>query len=95
MKVTDIIRGILDLIDQEDAETVQPVVVVTHTNVEGDDIERLKQNAGLEYNNTPQEVIAPIAASFPSGTDMHHSKNPADIRTDAPSMFPGFQIGAR
>jgi hypothetical protein len=26
---------------------------------------------------------------------VHYSKNPADIRTNAPSMFPGFQAGVK
>ena len=44
-----------------------------------------------QYANSPDEDIAPITASFPSGTDMHHSKNPADIKADSISMYPNHQ----
>jgi len=51
--------------------------------------------ADPEYANEPNAIVAPVAASFPAGDDVHHSKNPADIRTNAPSMFPGFQAGMK
>jgi hypothetical protein len=44
-----------------------------------------------EYANAPVEIVAPVTAAFPAGDDVHHSKNPADIRTNAPSMFPAWQ----
>jgi hypothetical protein len=44
-----------------------------------------------EYANAPVEIVAPVTAAFPAGDDVHHSKNPADIRTNAPSMYPGWQ----
>jgi hypothetical protein len=44
-----------------------------------------------KYANSPKEETAPITASFPSGTDMHHSKNPADIKADSISMYPNHQ----
>jgi len=44
-----------------------------------------------EYANTPHEHVAPPEAAYPAGDDMHHSKNPADIRTNAPSMYPAHQ----
>ena len=46
-------------------------------------------NAG--YANEPKEIIAPMQAAFPSGDDVHKAKNPADIRTDATSMYPDYQ----
>lgn len=95
MKITDIIRSVLDLIDSADAEPQQEPVVAIAVHDDGEELARIKQFAGVEYSNTPQETVSPMAAAFPSGTDMHHSKNPADIRTNAPSMFPGFQAGAR
>jgi len=44
-----------------------------------------------EYANTPHEIVTPPDAAYPAGNDMHHSKNPADIRTNAPSMYPDYQ----
>ena len=101
MKVTDIIRQVLDIVDA--AEQVdEPVVVAQPEQEQPDALIRIRHIAGLlpddtegEYQNTPQEKTAPLGAAFPAGDDVHHSKNPADIRTDAPSMFPGFQAGIR
>lgn len=100
MKITDIIRQVLDIVDAAE-EQVEPAMVAEPT-AEPDALIRIQQIAGLlptddsaEYSNTPQERIAPVAAAFPAGDDVHHSKNPADIRTNAPSMFPGFQAGMR
>ena len=97
MRVTDIIRSVLDIIDT--AENPEPVVtavaITTDPEQEQRDMLRL---AGIldcdddgEYANAPNEIVAPVTAAFPAGDDVHHSKNPADIRTNAPSMYPGYQ----
>lgn len=83
MRVTEIIRQILDIIDAAEQQEEQPQATVT--------IARGHAHDEPEYNNTPHEVIAPLQAAFPVGDDVHHSKNPADIRTNAPSMYPGYQ----
>lgn len=96
MKVTDIIRQVLDLVDSAEQHEAEPVAV--EPTVEPDALIRIRHIAGLlpdgtegEYQNTPQEKTAPAAAVMHDGDDMHHSKNPADIRTNAPSMFPSWQ----
>ena len=94
MKITDIIRSVLDIVDgaQAPAEPVVAVEIAVEPEAELMDMQRL---AGIladpEYANEPNTVVAPMVAAFPAGDDVHHSKNPADIRTNAPSMFPGFQ----
>lgn len=101
MKVTDIIRQVLDIVDAaEQAE--QPVAIAQPEVAEPDALIRIRHIAGLlpddtegEYQNTPQEKTAAVGAAFPAGDDVHSSKNPADIRTNAPSMFPGFQAGMK
>lgn len=94
MKITDIIRQVLDIVDranQPDEPSVEVAVAIpTSPEEELDDIRHL---AG--YANDPAEDVYPITASFPSGTDVHHSKNPADIRSNATSMYPGFQAGVK
>jgi hypothetical protein len=119
MKITDIIRGILDQVDatvgqQEQPQEPEVVLAVPAEEPcaacgscpcaceqeQGTDLVAIiQQLAGLtaepEYANEPVEVVAPLQAAFPAGDDMHHSKNPADIRTNAPSMYPGYQAGAR
>lgn len=113
MKITDIIRGVLDLADMAGAASapVAPTVVVAQSEpeveqeagAEEDVIAVLQKLAGMdsgcddepEYANQPQETVAPITAAFPGGNDVHARKNPADIRTNAPSMYPGYQAGGR
>jgi len=102
MKVTDIIRQVLDLVDAAEQQQ-QPVAPAIEPEVaEPDALIRIRHIAGLlpddtegEYQNTPQERTAPVGAAYPAGDDVHNSKNPADIRTNAPSMFPGFQAGMK
>jgi hypothetical protein len=119
MRITDIIRGVLDLVDATDAPAQpapdaiaalavapdEPVVQIA-TEPEPDLLAVIQQLAGLEapeadcgvqtqYANEPSEVVAPVGAAFPGGNDMHSRKNPADIRTNAPSMYPGFQAEKR
>ncbi|CAB4129197.1 hypothetical protein UFOVP112_295 [uncultured Caudovirales phage] len=105
MRITDIIRGILDQVDLAVDQKVQeplvqePMVVIAPVEEpaeqQPDLLSIIQQLAGVatepEYANQPQEMTAPIGAAYPKGDDMHHSKNPADIRTNAPSMYPNFQ----
>ena len=97
MKVTDIIRGLIDLIDSEAADSVEAPALAPEPEL--DAVVVMQRLAGLEqepeYANEPNEVVAPFTAAFPGGNDMHAPKNPADIRTNAPSMFPGFQAGVQ
>lgn len=57
-------------------------------------IEPMEEERDIEYSNTPNEKIAPISASIPSGDDMHKSKksysdrpyrgdNPMSVKEDA------------
>ena len=41
--------------------------------------------------NAPDEHTIDAKTMFATGNDMHHPKDPADIRTNAPSMYPGYQ----
>ncbi len=104
MKITDIIRGVLDIIDCADAEKPQEPAVsisiatpITPPEQDQEELARMQQLAGLlpsgakEYSNSPEERVAGIDAVTASGTDLMKSKHPADIRTDAPSMYPGAQ----
>lgn len=100
MKITDIIRGVLDIVDAvEQPDPQMAVVISTEPNSISDDAElvRMRQIAGLigtgdtEYSNSPEEMTAPIDAVLASGDDVHKSKHPADIRGDSISMYPGHQ----
>ena len=45
----------------------------------------------VELANSPNEQTLDAKTMFSMGDDVHKPKNPADIRTDAPSMYPGYQ----
>lgn len=100
MKITDIIRGVLDIVDAvEQPDPQMAVVISTEPNSIRDDAElvRMRQIAGLigtgdvDYSNSPEEMTAPIDAVLASGDDVHRSKHPSDIRGDSISMYPGHQ----
>ena len=116
MKITDIIRGLLDQVDAEVEQATQepvptniraigisPNSIMEPAQPEEPNLLAIIQHlAGVEvaepelgYANQPEELVAPIGAAFPKGDDMHHSKNPADIRTNAPSMYPAYQAEKR
>lgn len=103
MKITDIIRGVLDIIDCADAEKPQePAVSVSitkpvETQADEDELARMKILSGLlskeqaQYSNSPQEMISSVDNVIASGTDVHQSKHPSDIRSDSMSMYPFHQ----
>jgi hypothetical protein len=96
MKATDIIRGVLDLIDDIDCHNsdVEPDEIVT-----GSDTNRFKHIFDLlskeheqMYNNSPAEKIASIdSVTVDAGGGWNGPKNPADMRSNSVSLFPGYQ----
>lgn len=97
MKITDIIRGVLDVIDRAEEPEAEPVMAIAVTAKPEAELADMQRLAGIldiaepEFANEPNTIVAPVAAAFPAGDDVHQSKNPADIRTNAPSMFPDWQ----
>jgi len=113
MKATEIIRGVLDLIDH--VETVDSELETAATEKEhidsnnsilplskdAEEINRYKQIVDLlpkesdpltPFSNTPIPKVADIAAiTIQSGDDLHKSKHPSDIRSNATSMYPFLQ----
>ena len=101
MKISELLRSIADLVDQEQGPTMsiqvtQPEKYAPETQT-ADDLERMKVLSGLrsdeprEYANEPRERVSDIENVVHNGTDLMKSKNPADIRTNAPSMYPDWQ----
>jgi len=94
MKITDIIRSVLDIIDGAEAPAEPSVAVAIEVEPQEQlvDMQRL---AGIlaepEFANEPNEIVAPIGAAYPAGDDVHYSKNPADMRSDSISMYPAWQ----
>lgn len=96
MQISEIIRAVLDTLDQIDPNQCVPDdQPIGYTDA---DIPRLKQIAGLLPNgemsvlaNEPNPQYADLDAVVASGDDINKSKHPADIRTNAPSMYPEAQ----
>jgi hypothetical protein len=100
MKVTELIRGILDMLDGEQSPAEEPQV----QGYSDTDVKRFKQIVDLadqgeptEYSNTPKEQYSDIAAvTVDAGAEnMNGTKHPADIRGEHPSLYPGTVHGAR
>lgn len=99
MRVTEILRGLLDIIDQvESGETVTPDQQ-SDPYTKTDDINRFKQIVDLadsgettEYSNTPKEEYASIeAVTTNAGGGVNGPKHPHDIRVKDPSAYPNQQ----
>lgn len=91
MRATEIIRGVLDLIDQvECAQQAQP------TDPVGGAFAQLFSQLSAEpqgYDNSPDPHVQGIeAVTTAAGLGgLNGPKNPADIRANSISMYPGFQ----
>ena len=96
MRVTEIIRGILDLIDgieNQSAQTPDP----RSTAYSDRDIKRFRQIVDIadnediqQYANRPNEQYASVdAVTVNAGTDnLTGVKNPRDIRAEHPQLYP-------
>lgn len=101
MKTTDIIRNVLDLIDNIDCSKKDDEI----SNDSSEQIETgLDQNRFRQifdllskeheqtYNNSPAEQIASIdAVTVHAGGGWNGPKNPSDMRSNTSSLFPGYQ----
>jgi hypothetical protein len=99
MRVSEIIRQVLDVIDQAEAQQAeQPVEELGYTDR---DIKRFRQIAGLttdkQYTTEPNEQYMDIdAVTVDAGADQWQgTKHPADIRGEHPSLYPGTVHGAK
>ncbi len=102
MRVTEIIRGILDIID--DVERSQAEEVPADKAYSDRDIKRFKQIVDLAdhpeiktYSNEPNEQYADVdSVTDDAGADsLNATKHPADIRGEHPSLYPGKVYGAK
>lgn len=113
MKATEIIRGVLDLIDDvetldsgsetvfSEKESTDPNNSILPLSKDAEEINRYKQIVDLlpkesdpltPFSNTPIPKVADIAViTTQSGDDLHKSKHPSDIRSNATSMYPFLQ----
>jgi len=102
MKITELIRDILDIIDG--AERQKPDDSVEERGYSDRDIKRFKQIVDLAdtedspgYSNEPKEQYVDVdAVTNDAGADQWQgTKDPADIRGEHPSLYPGKVYGAR
>lgn len=104
MRASDIIRNVLDLIDQIDCAQQAPEVPIAVVPVEepvqtGVDSNRFKQifdilsaERNQMYDNSPDEVVAGIeSVTTHAGGGQSGPKNPADIKSNSISMYPDWQ----
>jgi hypothetical protein len=92
MRTTDIIRSVLDLIDQVEVKQDTSIEI---PNESGEQTSRFKQifamlsNRGQgEYSNTPNEIVADVdAVTTLAGGGLNGPKHPADIRVKDPRGF--------
>lgn len=102
MRATDIIRSVIDLIDQIDCpveDGAVEIVSVEEPVQTGVDTNRFKQifdmlsaERAQMYSNSPAEVVAGIeSVTTDAGGGLNGPKNLADIRADSVSMYPNFQ----
>ena len=100
MRATEIIRSLLDVIDGQSSQQVEE----PNEAYSDKDIKRFKQIVDLadsgtttEYSNTPKEQYADIdAVTQDAGADSWQgTKDPADIRGEHPSIYPGSEYPQR
>ena len=96
MRASDIIRGVLDLIDQIDCVQQQEVPVMQEPPVAGsfkDMFAKLSGDTVSVYNNSPDVQIQGVAAvTTDAGLGgLNGPKNPADIKSNSISMYPAYQ----
>lgn len=101
MRATDLIRSVLDLIDQIEQQPTEISPDAAEIPLD-DDVRRYQQIAGLLDTeakclaNEPAEAYADVAAvTVNAGGGPNKPKNPADIRGDSVSMYPNFQARAK
>lgn len=101
MKTTDLIRSILDIIDQCDGDTetvaqqLDPTVMVAATD--SDEMARLKQILDMispmpekeyRYANSPDERVSSVASvTVDAGGGVNGTKHPADIRGEHSRLY--------
>lgn len=104
MRASEIIRTVLDLIDEIDNQDNTPDIEVNLGVANNTEEERrMDQVADLvscddikQYSNSPMTRVADISAvTTGAGDGWMGPKNPSDLRADSISMFPNFQAVAK
>lgn len=97
MRATDIVRQVLDLLDQlegqHDAEGIESTVEIqddpAHIENRFKSILAMLNNDSFgEYSNTPNEIVADVSAvTTDAGGGVNGPKDPADIRGNSTRIY--------
>lgn len=86
MRATDIIRQILDIIDNIEKETDSDEVLDVSVVVPEE----------LPFSNTPDELYADVKkVTVDAGGGVNGPKHPADIRANSVAMYPNLSYGSK
>lgn len=97
MRATEIIRGVLDLIDQVETQEISKENPSAEEFYD-DETRRFDQISDLVdvepgiYDNSPADAVASIeTVTVKAGGGTNMPKHPADIKSNSISMYPGTQ----
>ena len=99
MKAQEIIRSVLDLIDDIEAEQEPTdMIAVADSSCDDDEFRRFQQIVNLtqpvqtQHANEPAEAYGDLASvTVAAGGGVNGPKNPADMRSNSISMYPDYQ----
>jgi len=98
MRATDIIRNVLNLVDQIDCKTTQnepeiePIQTGVDTNRFKQIFDLLSQDHEQMYNNSPAIKVSGLdSVTVDAGGGLNGPKNPADMKSNSISLFPAHQ----
>ncbi len=91
MRATEIIRGVLDLIDQ--VECAQQQQEMPPQGAFAQLFAQMSAEEPIGYDNSPDPHVQGIdSVTTAAGLGgLNGPKNPADLRANSVSMYPGFQ----
>ena len=99
MRATEIIRGVLDLIDQVECAQREPIQQDPIGGAFAQLFAQMTEPAAEPqgYDNSPNVQVQGIeAVTTAAGLGgLNGPKNPSDIRSDSVSMYPNYQAGVK
>lgn len=87
MRATEIIRNLLDIIDQVDNEKDEQEIEI--------EIDTPDYEEETQYSNSPDEQYTHKDTLLSMGNDLNKPKHPADLRADSVSLYPNMQYNPR
>jgi hypothetical protein len=86
MKISELLKT-FDELTGSSVDTSSHETLTKHD----DDVDAILVLSGIGKASTePDEHYFPLSSAYPAGDDVHHSKNPSDMRSDSVSLYPGY-----